>query len=224
MVSLYFGLPGSGKTTYLASIGVNEQKRIQQHRSIYKHVYSNFPINYPGIIKISAKDLGTIQIEDGLVLIDEASLVADSRDYKKFSNEMKEFFLLHRHFGVDVVIATQQWDAVDKKIRVITDHVYYVHKGAIRRWISYADIIPYGIIIPDRKDNSDKYGEIIQGYCRGNLFQRFFAKRIRRSRYYKYFDSFDRPQYNPNPMVTWYNSGSTVSASEGSETESDSKD
>lgn len=203
MVSLYFGLPGCGKTTFATSLAVNEQKRIEKGRSRYEHVYTNFPVFYDGVLQVSSRDLGVKGIYNSLVIIDEASLVADSRDYKKFSFEMKEFFLLHRHFRCDIVLFTQQWDAVDKKIRVITDHVYYVHKGAFRRWISYADIIPYGIIIPDKKDNSDKYGEIIQGYCRGSLFTRIFAKRIRRKKYYKYFDSYITPDYEPLEKKEW---------------------
>ena len=204
MVSLYFGLPGCGKTTYATAIAVNEQKRIEKKRSRYKYVYTNFPVFYDGIYQVSSRDLGKVLIQDALIIIDEASLVADSRDYKTFSHEMKEFFLLHRHFRCDICLFTQQWDAVDKKIRVITDHVYYVHKGAFRRWISYADVIPYGIIIPDKKDNSDKYGEIIQGYCRGSLFQRVFAKRIRRRRYYKYFDTYIIPDgYQEKDKLSW---------------------
>ena len=203
MVSLYFGLPGSGKTTYATAIAVQEQKRIEKGSSSYKHVITNFPVFYEGICRVSSRDLGKYDITDCLVLIDEASLVADSRDYKSFSHEMKEFFLLHRHDFCDVVMFTQQWDAVDKKIRVITENVYYVHKGAFRRWISYADRIPYGIIIPDKKDNTEKYGEIIQGYNRGTWIQRVFAKRIRRRKYYKYFDSYLRPERPPFEYVTW---------------------
>ena len=202
-VSLYFGLPGSGKTTYAAAIAVRTQKLIEKGRSLYQRVYTNFPVFYDGIFQISSRDLGKITIHDSLVILDEASLVADSRDYKTFSHEMKEFFLLHRHWKCDIILFTQQWDAVDKKIRVITDKVYYVHKGAFRRWISYANVIPYGIIIPDKKDNSDKYGEIIQGYCRGNFIQRVFARRIKRKKYYKYFDSFITPEYKENNNKTW---------------------
>lgn len=218
MVSLYFGLPGAGKTTFGTYLAVQEQKRIEKGISRFKYVFTNWPVAYPGIYKVSAMDLGKVDIQEALVIIDEASLVADSRDYKKFSQEMKEFFLLHRHFRCDVVCITQQWDSVDKKIRVITDHVYYVHKGVFRRWISYASPIPYGIIIPDQKDNSDKYGEIIQGYCKAPFWQRIFAKRIRRKKYYKYFDSYNCPKYRPNKMLQWCSS--SVSAAEGSETDS----
>ena len=203
MVSLYFGLPGSGKTTYATAIAVKEQKRIEKGISKYKHVYTNFPVFYKGILQLQAEMLGKLGYEESLIIIDEATLIADSRDYKKFSQEMKSFFLMHRHFQCDVVLFTQQWDAVDKKIRVITDHVYYVHKGAFRRWISYANIIPYGIIIPDKKDNSEKYGEIIQGYCRGTFFQRMFAKRIKRRKYYKYFDTFIHEDLPAPPDIEW---------------------
>lgn len=219
VVSLYFGLPGAGKTTFGAALAVREQKLIEKHQSQFKYVFTNFPIAYPGIYKVSARDLGKVDVSDALVVLDEASLIADSRDYKTFSHEMKLYFLLIRHFHCRCILLTQQWDAVDKKIRVITDSVYYVHKGAFRRWISYASPIPYGIIIPDKKDNTEKYGEIIQGYCKAPLLQRIFAPRIRRSKYYKYFDSYDRPKLLPNKFVQWYSSA--VPAAEGSGTDSE---
>lgn len=204
MVSLYFGLPGSGKTTFATAIAVQEQKKIDQKKSPYQYVWTNFPVFYPKIYQLDVETLGKYNYNNALIIIDEATLMADSRDYKTFSYNMKRFFLLHRHFKCDIVLFTQQWDAVDKKIRVITNHVYYVHTGAFRRWISYANIIPYGIIIPDKKDNSEKYGEIIQGYCRGNIFQRIFSKRIGRRKYYKYFDSYITPDL-PDPEYTeWY--------------------
>ena len=125
-VSLFFGLPGAGKTsilTYLALKGIKNPK--------YKHVWTNASINVPGIINIDNDAIGKYQLEDGLLLIDEATLFADSRAYKSFDKGKLEYFLLHRHYNVDIVLFTQQWDGVDRKIRVITDRVYYVFKTRI---------------------------------------------------------------------------------------------
>lgn len=64
--------------------------------------------------------------------------------------------------------------------------------------------IPYGIIIPDpKKDDSEKLGEIIQGYCKPNIFVRMFQPRLRRKKYYKYFDSWARPELPPFVDVGW---------------------
>lgn len=203
MVCLYFGLPGAGKTTVLCSIAY---KHLTSLRPKYKKIYSNvyFGVNPPfdKVTYIKGDDLGYYDISDGLVLLDEASLDFDSRDYKSFTKQKVSYFLLHRHYNVDIILFTQQWDAVDRKIRVITDRVYYVFKSKISgKWFTKFYRIPYDIIIPDpkNKDSGEKLGEIIQGYCKPGLFRRIFCSRIYRPKFYKYFDSWVRPELPPLP-------------------------
>lgn len=186
-VSLYFGLPGCGKTTFLAMTALKSVKSGK-----YENVYSNVPLNIPGVTLIDNDFIGKFGFFNSLILIDEATLFADSRAYKSFDKGKMEFFLLHRHYNCDIVLFTQQWDGVDRKIRVITDRVYYIYKGVLtKRWFSCCYRIPYGIIIPDPKKGGDKLGEIVQGYARPPFYVRLFAKRIYRPRYYKYFDSWE---------------------------------
>ena len=185
-VSLYFGLPGCGKTTFLAYLAL---KAVHSNR--YLHVYSNVSLNIPGICIIDNDCIGKYELRDCLLLIDEATLFADSRDFKNFSKSRLEYFLEHRHRNADIILFTQQWDGVDRKIRVITDRVYYVYKGIFTgRWISSCYRIPYGILFPDKR-NGEKLGEIVQGYSKPPFFIRLFATRIFRPKYYKYFDSWE---------------------------------
>lgn len=196
-VKTFFGLPGCGKTTLVAYFAI---KAIKTNR--YSKVYCNVPLAIEGVIYIKNSDIGRYNICDGLVLIDEGTLFADSRRYKDFSQEKVEYFLLHRHYNVDIFIFTQQWDALDKKIRVITDRVFYVYKTRFfGKWITKYYRIPYGIIIPDPKKGGEKLGEIIQGYCKPPLLVRLCAHRIWRPTYYKYFDSWDRPYRPELPQV-----------------------
>lgn len=191
-VSLYFGLPGCGKTTLLASLAL---KAVRGKR--YKHVYSNVPLAIPGVTYIDNSCIGRFNLTDALVLIDEATLFADSRDHKNFPKPVLEYFLKHRHYNVDICLFTQQWDGVDRKIRCITDRVYYVYKGFwTGGFISTYYRIPYGIIIPDPKNKSsgEKLGDIVQGYCKPNFLIRLFAPRIFRPFYYRYFDSWERTE------------------------------
>lgn len=195
MVSLYFGLPGCGKTTLCCKMAIDAVKGRK-----YKNVYCNVHMNVPGVIYIEKDDLGTYQLENGLILFDEATLSFDSREYKNFAQKFLEFFLLHRHYNVDIVLFSQGWDSTDKRIRQITDRVYYVYKGVFTRaWITKYYRIPYGIIIPDPKDGGEKLGEIVQGYCKPSLLQRLFSHKIHRRKYYKYFDSWEAPQLKPLP-------------------------
>lgn len=187
-ISLYFGLPGCGKTTWLTKLALDA---IRDGK--YTNVYTNVGVNIPGVTFIDNSCIGTYELENCLLLIDEATLFADNRAHKEFTKAQTAYFLLHRHRNADIVLFTQQWDGVDKKIRVITDRVYYIYKGILLgRWISSCWRVPYGILFPDPKKTGEKLGEIVQGYSKPNIFVRLFAtKRIFRPLYYKYFDSWE---------------------------------
>lgn len=187
MINYIFGLPGSGKSTYLAYLASRELLRIKHKHSKYERVLSNCPIK--GTYLIDFNDLGLFDTSNSLILIDEATLVADSRDFKKFKQSTKEFFLLHRHYHCDIWIASQQYDGVDKKIRDTTANMFYIKKFFI--W-SHLIRIPMHILVPEQT------GEIVQGYKMPKLLERAFSsfgskKWIFRPRYYKYFDSYDAP-------------------------------
>ena len=129
MVSIYFGLPGCGKTSLIASQALKESKRIRHGRSPFNQVYTNVHLTgIPYVTYIDNNYIGKYDLSGGLILIDEATIFADSRDYKSFSKDKVQFFMLHRHYGCELRLFTQQWDGVDRKIRTITDKVYYIYK------------------------------------------------------------------------------------------------
>lgn len=195
-VSLFFGLPGCGKTTLLTARAL---AALSSNR--YTYVYTNVRLSIPGVIYIDNDCIGKYDLRDAKLLIDEATLFADSRAYKTFSHDRLQYFLEHRHYNVDIELFTQQWDGVDRKIRVITDRVYYVYKGPLLgRWFTSYYRIPYGIIIPDpKRDGSEKLGDIVQGYCKPSLLTRLFCPKLYRPKYYRYFDSWDCPPLPPLP-------------------------
>lgn len=195
-VSLYFGLPGAGKTTMMVHHAL---KAVRSGR--YEHVYCNTHIAVPGVTYIDNDCIGRYELADCLLLIDEATLFADNRAHKEFSKGSIMYFLEHRHFNADIILYTQQWDGIDKKIRVITDRVYYVYKGAFTgRWFTRCYRVPYGIIIPDPKQQTgEKLGDIVQGYCKPNFLARMFSPWLYRPKYYPYFDSWERPAMYPLP-------------------------
>lgn len=194
-ISLYFGLPGCGKTTLLSYLAKKNIKKRQ--------VYGNVHLAIPGYTYIDFECIGKYDLSDSLILIDEATIYADSRNYKNFDHALKAFILLHRHYCCDVVFFAQEWASLDKRIRSVTDRVYYVFKkGFTSRWITSYYRIPYGIIIPDHKKQfGDTLGEIIQGYAKPPLLMRIFCKRLFRPLYYKYFDSWEAPELPPLPSI-----------------------
>lgn len=196
MIQGYFGLPGSGKTTFLTMLAQKELKKIRKNKSRYDKVLTNFYCD--GCYKIDYKDLGHYSIENSLILLDEITLDADSRDFKQFDKFHKSFFLLHRHYNCDVIYFTQQYDGVDKKIRDITSSLYRVKKVA---FISIATQI-YRCL-----DINDQTKEIVQGYRFPNIIERIFCRVHRyclRPIYYKYFDSWERPDLEDYEYSIWH--------------------
>lgn len=196
MIQGYFGLPGSGKTTFLTMIAQKELKKIKKNKSNYDKVLTNFYCD--GCYKIDYKDLGHYSIEHSLILLDEITLDADSRDFKQFDKFHKSFFLLHRHYNCDVIYFTQQYDGVDKKIRDITSSLYRVKKVA---FISIATQI-YRCL-----DINEQTKEIVQGYRFPNIIERLFFRVHRyclRPIYYKYFDSWERPDLEDYEYSVWH--------------------
>ncbi len=202
MISGFFGLPGVGKTSFLAKIAYLENRRIKRGKSKYKQVYSNFWCD--GCFRLSFRDLGKYDISDSLILIDEITLEADSRDFKSFTQQLKQFFVLHRHYNCDIVYFTQQYDGLDKKIRDLTFDLWHVRKlgcfTMARRIYRCLDI------------NKDSH-EIVQGYRFPGMIETLlsflfpFVFRIRRwcfrPRYYKYFDSWDKVELPPYRRSLW---------------------
>ena len=200
MIKGYFGLPGSGKTTFLTMIAQRELRRIKRGKSPYKRVLTNFYCK--GCYKVDFSQLGLYDLSYSLVLLDEITLDADSRNFKQFDQVKKQFFLLHRHYHIDVIYFTQQWDGVDKKIRDVTHDLYYVKKFRLPlfRNISCATRI-YRIL-----DINEQTKEIINGYRFPNWFDRLFFRTKEwcfRPFYYKYFDSFEAPELPEITLTEW---------------------
>ena len=94
-ISLFFGLPGAGKTTLLTYHALQGLKRKKR----YTHVYGNVNLAIPGYIYIDNSCVGRYDLSNSLILIDEATLFANSRDYKNFSKQLLSYVVQHRHYG-----------------------------------------------------------------------------------------------------------------------------
>lgn len=201
MVNYFFGLPRSGKTTLIARLAKKNAKR---YRNIYCNVHLNgMPDN---VVYIENEWVGKYDMSDSLILIDEASLFADNRDYKNFSKDLLHFFMLHGHYRCSIYLFAQGYNSCDKKIRSILNNVYYVYKPILTGFILTKYYrVPYGIVIPDAKKNKqntgNSLGSIEEGYCKPTFLQRLFCHRFIRAPYYKYFDSWEAPCLPPIPAA-----------------------
>ena len=180
MIYGVFGLPRSGKTTYLAKLARKAKKKGTL-------VFSNFPCE--GCYQLrDINDLGTYLFEDCIILIDEISLICDSRDWKNFGDNLKYFFTNHGHYNVDVYYCSQWFTDTDIKIRRMTEELYYIQRlpfGFSARFQVVRDITT--------ADN----GEIKDSYS----FKR--PKLYWRRPYYKMFNSFSRRPLPPYNLKEW---------------------
>lgn len=196
MISFFFGMPGCGKTTLLCSLIKKEDRLIEKGKSIYTDILVNFPVKgFKHTHLIDFSDLGVYDFQHCLIVIDEGSVYCDNRDWKNFGKDKIRWFMLHRHYYCDIIIASQSYSGYDSKLRSITERVYFVQKkGLLGIWFTSYYRIPYGIIIPDRKDNAgNKFGDIVEGYYKPPIFERIFCKRVFRCAYFRHFDSFYQP-------------------------------
>lgn len=108
-VIVYFGVPGSGKTTLAAKIAFKNAKRGIK-------TYSNVPIT--GTLLIDSSDIGEVDISDGDLILDEAAIDFNNRSYKTLSKNTIKWLKLHRHYGIGTIhVFSQSYDDMDITIR-----------------------------------------------------------------------------------------------------------
>jgi len=225
LISLYIGLPGSGKTTISAANMYKSLKRLFKYRKKdyqnYKgkeqyefvkgcNVWSNMPLKGAQIIDLE-KDLMKVNIERGILLIDEAGIEYNNRDFKTFSKEALMFFKLHRHYELDVHFYSQDVD-IDKKLVSLADTVYITERS----------LIPYFVYTKAIKRKFD----VIDGQIKAVFsFVPFILgghKYYYCPKYWKLFDSWHRNDY-PNKVWERWNFEISENDMLGEEKEEDSR-
>ena len=182
MIKCYFGVPGVGKSTILVKEYLKNKKK-------YDHIYT-INLDIKEVPKIDKKILEEYKMYNSLILWDEITIDADNRGFKTFSKELLEFILLHRHLGIDIIYATQNFENVDKKIRDLTSELWYMSKSVIPLFSQFTSIKRIYRTININENTAD----LTLGYrfCRG--LEKFFASNfnlIFRPKYYKYFNSHE---------------------------------
>lgn len=188
ILTIYFGVPGSGKSTFAASL----VRKCNLHKI---PVFSNFPI--VGAYEYKCEELGKTQFDNCKIIIDEAGIEFNNRDFKSFSKENLQFFKLHRHYKTSIDVFSQTYNDMDKKIRTLAQKLYVVKRS----------IIPYFIVcIPIKKKIT--IDELTHDICDGYYFdhpllQIFTSKRIFMPKYWKYFNSYDAPKLPKKPHLKY---------------------
>lgn len=190
MVIGVFGLPGMGKTTFLTKCA-RKALNGKSYMGVKPHskVFTNFAS--PGCYKLDFDKLGVFHYSDCLFLIDEIMLLADCRDFKNFTPELKEFFCMHRHSHNDIVWCSQNYRDVDLKVRNLTQKYYLLEKSSI---------LPVSYVKPITHVLGVEKGEISDTY---ELAAPISWKFVWRPKYYQYFDSFVSKELPPPELEMW---------------------
>lgn len=150
VLNVYFGVPGSGKTTfaaYLTKQCLRESwiiklckrwpdnsfcKRILEgkHFRRAQGVYSNVPITGAYVLDPQT-DIGHYMICNGKVIIDEAGIEYNNRNFKKFPPEAIYFYKYHRHYQTSVDVFSQSYEDMDVTLRRLAQNFYVVRKSLV---------------------------------------------------------------------------------------------
>lgn len=210
-VHVYFGIPGSGKTTYAAYLAKQAMYEPLSYRLWIKYptnpiirflfrncrvplnVFSNVPI--VGTYSIDPKsDLGYYDVSDGKIIIDEASIEYNNRNFKSLPAPTIQFFKLHRHYRTSIDVFSQSFDDMDITLRRLAHSYYLVKKSIFPYFVKVkriyrkvgidenthqiADLFNFGIPFLD-----DKY---------------IFMPSV-----WKLFDSYDAPELPHRDFTKW---------------------
>lgn len=186
-LSIYFGVPGCGKTT-IASALVHKFSK-------HYPVWSNVPIK--GAYRVDKSDIGVSHFEDGVLILDECSIEFNSRAYKDMSQDAIAWFKLHRHYGMKCICFSQSWNDCDVTLRRLAFDYYLVRKSLVPFVIDAVRIHRKIGINDQTKEPCDEY-YFDPWFLRPFTTRRFFAPR-----YWKLFDSWDAPKLKLKEFSKW---------------------
>lgn len=189
MISLCFGSPGAGKSTYIAHLAYKYYGK--------RPVFCNFDCAYT--YKFNLSQLGLVAFPArSLILIDEAGIDFNNRNYKAFPKEIIKFLKLHRHYDVDIMFFSQSWEDVDITIRRLAVDLSYLRK--LGPWTMIRRVNTYVMVDKDTH-------QIVDGYKFMPLWMVLFGGKplrfIFRPFYYHMFDSYEAPPLLSFPQQKW---------------------
>lgn len=184
VISVWFGVPGSGKTSIAAWLAAGSIK------SHYR-VLSNVPIDNTYVL--SEEDLGTVDMSFGgegcHVIYDEASLEGlDNRLHANFAKTNKpKYFALHRHMDNRVDVFSQAYD-IDKRVRdrAGSSRMFHLKRFPIKGFVYYRRIKK--ILFINKEDK-----QIVDGFEYSGLPRVCFTRPV--------WNSFDTKDLSLCPKV-----------------------
>lgn len=189
-LNIYFGLPGSGKSTTAASIvrsGIRKKIR----------VFSNVPI--VGAYHFSIDDIGTYDLSHSIIIIDEAGLEVGNREWKtnfKNPNSLR-WWKTFRHEKCQIHVFSQSWNDCDVKIRALATKLWYVRRSLIPFFVLAIPITKKFEINETTKEPCDSY------HLPHPFIVPFVSKWTFMPSTWKFFNSWESPGYAVKQFDLW---------------------
>lgn len=181
-LELIMGKAGSGKSTLIAHL-------VRQANKKNRKVYCNHHVL--GATKFSPDWLGRYMLENCTIIIDEAQICFDNRDFKSFTKELKFFFSNYRHFEADIYVVSQSWEDLDIKIRRQAKKIYIMQNSFIPFTILLQRIKMKFGVNEDKTDIVTQFGTSWIPVIGWTLKLNFTV--------WHYFDSYSKPILPPPP-------------------------
>ena len=132
-LSVFFGIPGAGKTTIATALAMQYQRHGIP-------VYSNVPIK--GCYKFDVmSQLGVVSIRECCIIIDEASIEMNSRNWAKFPQHLIQFFKKHRHEKCEILIFSQDYQDFDATVKRLAYKYYLCRPSIIPYFVEAVPIV-----------------------------------------------------------------------------------
>jgi len=152
MITLITGLPGSGKTYYLAKLA---KEALTQKRPIW----INFKIEpkepYEKLVHYYNDPSMLREAEAGLILMDEAHIYFNSRKWESLDERVQYKLQQHRKDGLDIVGAVQSEARLDIVFRELVAEWKHCRKIVSSGEMSKH---PWGFVIVSKFDPNDMKG------------------------------------------------------------------
>lgn len=188
---MVFGKKGSGKSTYMTKLAV------QYHKKGW-NVFCNSDVPYA--TKFNPKLLGQmVPPPNSVLLIDEVGMIWDNRHFKEFSDNIRDYFKLQRHYRNVVYLFSQSFD-IDIKLRNLTDVMYLVTSPL--PFLSVVRRIKRSIVLV--QPNQESEGRIADSLEFVPWFMSLFGMKSLQFTFIphwsKYFDSYEVPAVPEFPI------------------------
>ena len=126
MINVITGLPGSGKTLWLA-------KTAREYLKAGYSVASNIKFNDPRIICSTKNEplsvlMELLNSENRILILDELQLFINSRNWEALPLSVQYRLQQHRKFGLHIIGAVQNFKRLDVIARELVQHYYEVRK------------------------------------------------------------------------------------------------